>query len=143
VVVGKGGKKFSLIYFDLTRQAALKWLEQRGEDDIADLFVADVNGNRHEADPMDIYRMFASMRPLLEELPGDDELDFTPHSMRHSALTNYKNGTHYVCRLLGKPGFPIDQLKLIAHHDSAETTLGYLPDMTNDELESMFDIQIQ
>ena len=142
VVVGKGGKKFSLIYFDLTRQAALKWLEQRGQDDIADLFIADVNGSRHEADPMDVYQMFAGMRPLLEDLPGDDELDFTAHSMRHSALANYKDGSHHVCRDLGKPGFPIDQLQVLAHHDSAETTLGYLPDMTNQELESMFGIEI-
>lgn len=141
VVVGKGGKKFPLLYFDLTHQAALKWLEQRGEDEIADLFIA--GQPPHEADPMDVYRMFAAMRPLLEELPGDDELDFTPHSMRHSALTNYKNGTHHICRERGKPGFPIDQLQILAHHDSADTTLGYLPDMSNQELESMFDIQIQ
>jgi hypothetical protein len=93
-VIGKGRKKFSLIYFDLTRKAALAWLDQRGEDDI-------------------------------------------------SELTNYKNGTHHVCRDLGKPGFSLDQLKILAHHDSMETTLSYLPDIDNEELEGMFGIEIK
>jgi len=77
------------------------------------------------------------------DLPGDDELEFGTHSMRHSALTNYKNGTHNVCRLMGKPGFSIDQLQILAHHDSVDTTLGYLPDITNQELEGMFGIEIR
>jgi integrase/recombinase XerD len=142
VVVGKGRKKFSLVYFETTRQAALKWLEQRGQDDISDLFIAGEVGARHEADPMDVYYMFKSMRALLD-LPGDDELEFSTHAMRHSALTNYKNGTHNVCKLLGKPGFTLDQLQVLAHHDSADTTLSYLPDITNEELEGMFGIEIR
>ena len=144
VVIGKGRKKFSLLYFETTQRAALAWLDQRGEDNIADLFIAqDGDGRWHEAGAMDVYYMFKSMRDLLEDLPGDDELDFSTHSMRHTALTNYKNGTHNVCRLLGKPGFAIEQLQFLAHHDSAETTLSYLPDTTNEELEGMFGIQIQ
>jgi len=143
IVVGKGRKKFSLVYFDTTRQAALKWLEQRGEDDIADLFIAGDPGARREANPMDAFYMFKSMRALLVDLPGDDELEFGTHSMRHSALTNYKNGTHNVCRQLGKPGFSLDQLQRLAHHDSVDTTQGYLPDITNEELEGMFGIQIR
>jgi integrase len=142
VVIGKGRKKFSLVYFDTTRRAALAWLGQRGQDDISDLFIAGEKGARHEADPMDVYYMFKSMRTLLD-LPGDDELDFSTHAMRHSALTNYKNGTHNVCKLLGKPGFSIDQLQTLAHHDSAGTTLSYLPDMSNQELEIMFGIEIR
>lgn len=143
VVVGKGRKKFSLVYFDTTRQAALKWLEQRGEDDIADLFVAGDGSTRHEATPIDVYYMFKGMRALLEDLLGDDEQEFGTHSMRHSALTNYRNGTHNVCRLLGKAGFTIDQLQILAHHESADTTLSYLPDITNQELEGMFGIEIR
>ena len=142
-VIGKGRKKFSLLYFEPTRQAALKWLETRGEDDIPDLFIAqDCDGRWHEADPMDIYYMFTSMRKM-DFLPGDAELEFTTHCMRHSALTNYKNGTHNVCKILGKPGFPLDQLQILAHHDSVETTRGYLPDLSNEELEQMFSISIQ
>lgn len=140
IVVGKGRKKFSLVYFDQTRRAALAWLDQRGTDAITDLFIGGNEGEEHEADPGNIYRMFCEMRSLLN-LNGD-EVNFSTHSMRHTALTNYKNGTHHVCRDLGKPGFPIDQLKFLAHHDSADTTLSYLPDTSEEELELMFGIEM-
>jgi integrase len=143
VVIGKGRKKFSLVYFDATRRAALAWLDQRGLDDIADLFVAGDGADRHEADPMDVYRMFCAMRPLLDEVFDGDEQEFGTHSMRHSALTNYKNGTHHVCRDMGRSGFSLDQLQILAHHDSVNTTQSYLPDLTNEELEGMFGIEIR
>jgi integrase/recombinase XerD len=142
-VIGKGRKKFNLVYFETTRQAALRWLAQRGEDDIPDLFIVlDPDGTKRDAGAMDIYYMFKSMRAF-DFLPGDAELEFGTHSMRHSALTNYKNGSHNVCRLLGKAGFSIDQLQALAHHDSPSTTQGYLPDITNEQLEEMFSISIQ
>lgn len=141
IVIGKGRKKFSLLYFDLTRKAALAWLEKRGSDDIPSLFIEDWNGHKRAAERHDIHEMFLAMRSLLDL--GGAERDFGAHSMRHSALTNYKNGTHYVCRALGKTGFPIDQLRVLAHHDSVETTRLYLPDITNEELEGMFGIEIR
>lgn len=60
-----------------------------------------------------------------------------------SKKIDYKDGTHNVCQLLGKSGFPLDQLQVLAHHDSVETTRGYLPDITNEQLEEMFTIQIR
>lgn len=141
IVRGKGGKRFALLYFDVTRRAVLAWLAQRGEDDIPSLFIEVNNGPKRAAEPHDIYELFCPMRELLN-LQGT-EADFGPHSMRHSALTNYQNGTHHVCRELGKAGFSLDQLKLLAHHDSVETTEGYLPDRSIGELEGMFGIQIQ
>ena len=63
--------------------------------------------------------------------------------MRHSALTNFGNGTHYVCQEMGlTAGFPIEKLRLIAHHESVDTTQGYLPDTSTDELAGMFGIKI-
>lgn len=141
-VVGKGRKKFSLIYFEPTRRAALAWLEQRGDDEIDDLFVAGYRNARHEALPVDVYRMFLDMRDLLD-LPGDDELEFSTHDLRHTALNNYYNGTHHVCRDLGKPGYPTQQLKSLAHHNSVATTESYLPDISTEEIQGMFDIEIK
>ena len=141
VVVGKGRNKFSLLYFDKTRRAALAWLEQRGSDDIPTLFVEDNNGPKRAAETHDIYEMFCPMREFLD-LRGA-EIDFGPHSMRHSALQNYKNGSHHVCRALGKAGFSLEQLQYLAHHESSQTTQSYLTDPTNSELEGMFGIQIQ
>jgi integrase len=142
IVIGKRRKKFSMLYFDVTRRAVLVWLEKRGDDDISTLFIEDWDGNKRAAESHDIYEMFCAMRSFLVEL-GGVEADFGPHSMRHSALTNYKDGTHHVCREMGRGGFSLDQLQILAHHDSIETTQGYLPDITNQELEGMFNIQIR
>jgi integrase/recombinase XerD len=104
------------------------WVDGQGEE-------------KHAANSDNLYQWFTQMREHMSELHGK-EIDFTPHSMRHSALTNYNNGCHYVCRELGKAGFQIEQLRLIAHHDSIDTTQGYLPDTSLDELEGMFGIKI-
>jgi integrase len=143
VVIGKGRKKFSLIYFNKTREAVLNWLEKRGEDNVPELFITEfVIGEKHPADGENVYAWFVSMRKLLTELNGLEK-DFGPHSMRHSSLKNYKDGSHYVCKELELKGFPIDQLQVIAHHSSSQTTQSYLPDTSNEELNNMFRIKIK
>jgi integrase len=141
-VIGKGRKKFPLLYFGRTREISLAWLEQRRADDIESLWVIGEGENKRPADREYIYALFTDMRGQLTELHGH-EVDFTPHCMRHSSLTNYGNGTHYICRQLGVGGFTLDQLRQIAHHNSIDTTRDYLPDTSNDELQKMFGILLQ
>jgi site-specific recombinase XerD len=142
-VIGKRRKQFSLLYFSGTKECAKLWLEQRGEDNIDSLWVMmDDNGNKKEINKSILYDWFIFMRKLLSEMEGK-EIDFNPHSIRHSSLTNYGNSTHYVLKELGVNGFPIEKLKLLAHHESIDTTQGYLPDTSNDELEGMFNIKIE
>lgn len=125
-VVGKRGKTFQLLYFDGTKECAKLWLEQRGEDDIKELFVVGKGKFKHAATADNIYDWFVSLRSVYYELYGE-KINFNVHSMRHSALNAYSTGEHYVCKLLGKiEGFSVDKLKLMAHHESTETTEGYL-----------------
>jgi integrase/recombinase XerD len=140
-VKGKGKKTFNLLYFSGTKRMVESWLQCRGDDDIESLWTIGNGSNKRQANTDNLYQWFTEMRPLITELggPGDD---FTPHSMRHSALTNYGDGTHYVCREMGRDGFPIEKLRLIAHHDSVGTTQSYLPNTDTGELESMFGIKI-
>lgn len=138
-VVGKGRKYFILLYFLGTQYSVQEWLKNRGDDDVDSLWVVGHGKEKRPATIQDLYDWFISMRKYLDSLNGK-EINFTPHSMRHSALTNYSNGTHYVCRQMHIHGFSIDKLRLIAHHDSINTTQSYLPDTSNDELEKMFNI---
>lgn len=140
-VKGKGKKSFPLLYFSGTQQAVNLWLNKRGMDNIESLWTVGDGTERTAASSDHIYQWFTEMRSLIITLGGDGD-NFTPHSMRHSALTNYGNGTHYVCRQLGRGGFAIEKLRLIAHHDSIDTTQSYLPDTSEDELESMFGIKM-
>lgn len=62
-VVGKRRKVFPLIYFDYTKKAAKKYLEQRGEDDIPELFV---NAEGKAASPRNLYEWVVGWRKLVE-----------------------------------------------------------------------------
>ena len=141
-VVGKRRKKFSLFYFSGTKECAKLWLQQRGNDTIDSLWVMGRSDNKYSVTREMLYDWFLRIRDLLTEIE-DKETKFGSHSIRHSALQNMNNGTHYVCRELGmNSGFPIEKLRLYANHESVDTTQGYLKDNSLDELESMFKIKI-
>jgi integrase len=142
-VIGKRRKVFNLLYFSGTKECVKKWLEQRGNDNIDCLWVISSGQNKRIANNENLYDWFVFMRKLLFEIEGK-KINFNPHSIRHSSLNNYSNGTHYVLREMGiTEGFPIEKLKILAHHESINTTQDYLPDTSNDELENMFDIKIE
>jgi integrase/recombinase XerD len=136
-VQGKRGKKFRLLYFSRSKEIAKKYFEQRGEDDIESLWIVDQGGEKRPAKYETLYNWAISFRKILEELTGE-YVEFNPHSFRHSALENYNNGTHYVLKELGKDSFDLKVLKILAHHNSVETTEGYLPDKDEEILEEAF-----
>ena len=142
VVVGKGGKKFPLIYFRRFKESLKLYLEQRGEDDIDSLWIVGKNGNKREGSLSVIYTWVMEMRAILSELEQKPIL-ITPHSFRHSALENLKNGTHYICKDLNRTGgFSLEELKVYAHHEATSTTESYLKKDDNNILSSMFNINI-
>lgn len=141
VVVGKRGKKFRLLYHDNTLESLKLYLEERGHDDIDCLWYTGVKIKRAITEDA-LYEWCVRLRGILCELEGT-YIKFTPHSFRHSALENYKKGTHYMCKRLGKEdGFAIEELQALANHDSMDTTRGYLKNDQNDILENMFNIRI-
>lgn len=143
VVVGKGNKRFVLLYFSLTKKCVSLWLKQRGSDDIDSLWVVGSEKNRRPASKKNLYDFFIYIRNLLEKIEGG-EIKLTPHSLRHSALQNLSDGTHYLCKEKNNnEGYEIEKLKLLANHSSIETTSNYLKDTKIDELESMFGIRIE
>lgn len=137
-VIGKRGKRFRLLYFDWTKQAAKKYLEQRGDDDIEELFISKNNTPLSKAA---IYDIVISWRPLLKELTGKD-IPINVHSLRHTALQLYSTGEHEVCKSRGMGAIPINQLKNIARHSDLTTTQGYLMSDVEGELENTFGIKL-
>lgn len=138
-VIGKRGKKFSLLYFDLTKKAAKKYLEQRGEDDIPELFITK---DGRPANYRVLYDWVVSWRKIVKKITGKD-LNFNVHSLRHSSLENYSTGTHEVCKIKNLDALPIEKLKILAHHENLETTSNYLLDKSNEELEQLFQIKLE
>ena len=89
-----------------------------------------------------VYEWAKKMSRILSKLEGR-EINFSPHDFRHSALENYENGTHYMCRVLADPKrFTLEELRVLAHHDSIDTTKSYLKPKENNIIETAFGVKI-
>lgn len=141
IVVGKGGKQFPLVYFDRTKESVELYLGTRS-DDLEELWVTskykNVRACSHEA----LYRYILDMREILSDMEGRF-VKINVHTFRHSCLENLSNGSHYVCKQIGKEeGFSLEELKVFAHHSDTGTTEKYLKRNDNNVLEVMFEIKI-
>ena len=141
VVVGKRAKQFRLIYFNRTRELAKQYLEERGEDDIKELFVTGKGDSKKAVTYDQLYNWTVSFRKILFDLTGEEIL-VNPHSFRHSALENYNQGTHHTLEELGKDALPIEVIKVIAHHNDISTSMSYLKDHDDDLIEDALGIKL-
>lgn len=116
-VIGKRGKKFKLMYHDLTKKAFSLLEKSRPLNSGESLWLT---RSGTPASYESLYAWVSSWRKIL-----NNEKDFNPHSFRHSALENYSTGEHYVAKNLGKK-FELQELKLLAHHEDLSTTDSYL-----------------
>lgn len=129
-VIGKRGKKFKLMYHDLTREA-YQLLEENRTDDSDALWIT------RQGEPASYETLYAwciSWRKIL-----NNEKGFNNHSFRHSALESLSTGEHYVAKKLNKK-FSIQELKLLAHHESIDTTDSYLKNKDEEMLLEAFGI---
>lgn len=142
-VTGKRGKNFRLLYFDRTKEALKLYLDYRGNDEIPELWVLkNEKDKKYVIKYNTLYKYIVEMANILEEVEGK-HIPFNPHSLRHSSLENFNNGSHYMCKKLNKKkGFSLEELKVFANHSSTQTTEGYLKNKDSDILENMFGIKI-
>lgn len=142
IVRGKGGKHFPLLYFSRSKESLKLYLDSR-TDDLDDLWVCYEGQERvREAKYSTLYEWTLTLREIISELEGK-EIKITPHSFRHSAIENMKRGTHYICKELKREeGFPLEELKVYAHHEDTGTTEAYLKNDEADVLSNMFGIKL-
>lgn len=138
-VIGKRNKKFRLMYNDMTKEAYKLYMNQRGEDNVNELWVYKDMSEIKPVDKDTLYGWVVSWRKILEKHIGEYK-PFNAHSFRHICLETLSDGTHYVCKKLNKT-FDINELKLLAHHESIDTTNSYLRDKSDDLLLDAFGIQ--
>ena len=120
---GKGGKKIKLMYDEATRQAVLRWLEIRGEDDNEFVFVRKFkNGETKELSPDAFNGWFTNK---FNKILG---YTLTPHALRRSRATH----------LVVDEGKDINSAKVLLNHNSTETTSIYVMKDDSDELDDVF-----
>jgi len=141
VVVGKRSKKFRLIYFNRTKILFGLWMHQRGEDDIPSLWVTGKGKNKRPMSYTTMYNFVDEFREILKKRTGED-ISVNEHSFRHSAATNYENGTHFVLRGIGKDKLDIRLLQTLMHHSDVGTTQNYLKDTSEEQLANALGVEI-
>ncbi len=140
-VIGKRGKKFNLLYHKNSLESLSLYLQQRGLDSVDDLWVTMRGKKRTPLKNSALYDWTKKMAHILYLLEGK-HLNFSPHSFRHTALQNYRDGTHYMCREMAAPRiFSMEELQALAHHDSMDTTRSYLKSDESSVIERMFGIK--
>lgn len=141
IVVGKRGKKFSLVYLDDTKEIIRQYLEQRGDDDIDSLWVKGSGDHKEQIRPETLYDRILYINKILEEVRGE-ECNIFFHTIRHSRLECLSQGTD--TRLLDENGnpkkFPLEKVQLVAHHSDISTTQCYLKCHDEEEIDEMFGI---
>jgi integrase/recombinase XerD len=132
-VVGKRGKKFKLYYNDETQDLIKKYLIERGEDDISELFVNIYANGRKELVSTSTFNNWCDyMSDLLFQHEGK-RIHINPHCFRHSILQNLSSGEN-------KRGVkvPIEKLKTLANHSDISTTASYLDERNEDDIAEIF-----
>ena len=134
-VIGKRGKKFNLYIMPDTQELILKWLEVRGEDTVDSLWI--INGEEMKYDTM--YTRFVAFGKIISEIEGKDIHTFS-HMFRHSRLQSLMEGTD---TRLGNKKFTIEELMILANHNSSQTTESYIMKDNKDTINNLFGVAIK
>lgn len=128
IVTGKGNKKFRLYYTDEVQKLIKRYLFERGEDDLPELFVRvyKTTGERR-AYSNDTFGDWCEYFSRLLFLKEGRHIHINPHCLRHSRLDNLSQG-----------GVPIEKLRTLANHESIETTAGYLAARPGEDIAQIF-----
>ena len=139
IVRGKRGKLFPLVYLNDTKELIRQYLEQRGKDSIESLWVNGHEDNKTEITKDTLYNRIVKCSKILSEIRGE-EVNIFPHSIRHSRLECLIQGTDD--RLKDANGnnrkYTLNEVAVVAHHESIETTQMYLKNHDLDIIDEMF-----
>lgn len=139
VVKGKRGKLFPLVFLNDTKELIRLYLEQRGDDEIESLWICGHGDNKSEVTKDALYGRIVKCSKILSEIRGE-EVNIFPHSIRHSRLESLIQGTDD--RLKDKDGnnrkYTLNEVAVVAHHESIETTQSYLKNHDLDIIDEMF-----
>lgn len=126
-VIGKRAKRFKL-YYDADTQAVIKrYLDERGDDDLPELFVkVFMNGEKRVVHPSTFNYWCDYFGRMLTVKEGRT-IKVNPHCFRHTRL-----------EVLSRNGIPIEKLKTLANHQDISTTASYLAERSEDDIAEIF-----
>lgn len=140
IVIGKRGKQFPLVYLDDTKELIKQYLDQRGEDDIDSLWISKNGDQKVPISINALYDRIAGKCNSILSFVRGEETNIFVHTLRHSRIECLVQGTDE--RLKDENGnnrkYPIEQVKVLAHHESIDTTESYTKNHDEDTINQMF-----
>ncbi len=131
-------KKEELVYFRRAKEAARIYLSHRGDDDNPSLWGSYYKDKpRKLASPNSWCKTMSRILSRLE----NKEIHFTPHDLRHSAIENYTEGTHYMCPTKRIP-YTVEEIQRLASHASSAMTQSYKKNVGMKSVETAFGIKL-
>jgi integrase len=133
-VVGKRAKKFKLYYDQDVQDLIRKYLKERGEDDIPELFVHVYKNSKKKVEYGTINYWCLCMSKILSEILGE-HVKFNPHALRHSRLENLATGKNKYSTKVD-----LGDLQVLANHSDPGTTKSYIQDHKEESLGRIFGV---
>ncbi|HFK1476737.1 TPA: tyrosine-type recombinase/integrase [Bacillus paranthracis] len=131
IVIGKRSKKFRLYYNERTQNLIAKYLQERGEDNIPQLFVRTYSTGTKKVVKKNTFNYWCDvMASMLSKREGK-VISINPHAFRHSRLDN-----------LREKGVPLEKLKSLANHSDVSTTESYLSDRSENDIAEIFGMDV-
>jgi integrase len=140
IVVGKRGKSFPLVFLNDTRELAIEYLKERGEDSVDSLWITGKGKDAKEVSYGALYDRVVGISDILSELEGK-EINIFPHSYRHSRTECLLQGQdpRIIDSATGLPKkFSLEEVQLFLHHSDPKTTQSYAKDHSEEKIDGMF-----
>jgi len=140
IVVGKRGKSFPLVYLNDTRELAIEYLKERGEDNIDSIWTTGKGEDIKEVGYGALYDRVVIISEILSEIEGK-QLNIFPHSYRHSRTECLLQGQdpRIIDPKTGLPKkFSLEEVQLFLHHSDPKTTQSYAKDHSEEMIDGMF-----
>lgn len=132
-VIGKRKKRFKVCIHKRTRESYKLYMEQRGEDDIPELWI---NSKGEPASYDALYYWIVECRKILAERE-QKIIPFNVHSLRHYFIDGMVKGYHFLCKDMNKT-FTLQQVQAMVSHSSSETTASYCSNNEEDVVDDAF-----
>ena len=139
-VVCKGQIEYNLILHSRAKESLKLFLASRNDKEAMYLWESGKYNNHGKVKVSQLRSWVHDMADILSKIENKS-IYFTPHSFRHTAIENMSNGTHYLCKQIGR-ALTVDEIAIIAHHKSIEITKSYMKPKDDKILLDLFGIKI-
>ena len=135
-VVCKGGRQEYILLHDRAKESLKLYLDTLEDKDVLWLTHLGLQAKGPGTLRTWVNQMYRILKALDSTAPY-----FTPHSFRHTMIENLQNGSHYLCKKLGR-ALTAEEIQVLVHHKSIDMTKAYMKPKDNAIIFGLFGINL-